>query len=73
MNEPTTYYRIDEEAWTVKSRDWTRWMKEQGVLVPVVPCEHGNTNRHIVDSDHCLYTDETHEWCPGAAVGEDTP
>ena len=50
MSEPTTYYqlklpdaRIDP---TIKEYEWRiveRW------VVPVVPCKHGDTGRHIIE------------------------
>ena len=42
----------------------------EGVLVPVVPCEHGNYARHIVRQN---FSTSKYEWCSGAAVGEETP
>ena len=42
---------------------------EDGWLVPVDPCEHGNYDRHFVKNP---YSTLTGKWCPGAAVGEET-
>ena len=55
-------------------RDATVDEIEQGYLeptyvVPVEPCEHGNTGHHIVDNDRCTvqdaYGDVVHDWCDG--------
>jgi len=45
-------------------------------FVPVVPCEHGNIDRHCtIEAWVSPYTGVLNEgvWCPGAVVGEDTP
>ena len=47
-----------------------RWLVDEGYLVLVEPCEHGNYTDHIVD---VLAGGALIEWCPGAAVGEETP
>ena len=37
-------------------------------FVPVVPCEHGNYARHIVEQDWKTIDYFGFEWCPGAAL-----
>ena len=46
-------------------------LPDGGLLVPVVPCEHGNTGEHGIRDPKRTY--HPSELCPGAAVGEDTP
>ena len=43
-----------------------------GVLVPVEPCEHGNTGRHIIKGTVTVAHDGSILWgeCPGAGVDE---
>ena len=77
-----TLYRIDEELAEMLARDEgpslgaiIRRGIQVGVLVPVPPCIHGRYDGHWgprytgpnYDSDI-----QVRNWCPGAAVGEDT-
>ena len=66
MTEPTTYYRIDESLIDGDYGLDLHLLKKGGVLVPVVPCEHGNIDPHNPEHATCYE-------CPGAAVGEETP
>ena len=67
-----TLYRLgDTKARLPEDVEWSKTMTayvealiDQEVLVPVEPCEHGNTGRHIIDNDECIY-DRAHEWCDG--------
>ena len=74
MGEPTTYYRIDRERRDVGDGEFlveepgalVGWY---GVLVPVVPCEHGHIDPHAytkrvgsISMSDCL--------CPGAGNGD---
>ena len=42
-------------------------------LVPVVPCKHGNTGRHIVMESITVSDNKVVEWNWCTGVGEETP
>ena len=62
-----TLYRIDHERAT--SEDVHHWLMDE-LLVPVVPCEHGNYDGHDTEYDPIKDRALDGHWCPGAAVGE---
>ena len=68
MTETPTYYRPRDPEDTFGLIDQ---LVADGLLVPVVRCEHGNIDGHWMDTSIVNYSSTN--WCPGAAVGEETP
>lgn len=45
----------------------------EGCVEPAKPCEHGKYDGHFIDTEVGGYVSYSTNWCPGAAVGEETP
>jgi len=71
--ERTTLYRIDEPQYDPWAFRVLKWLKKDGVLVPVESCEHGNIDSHLLPAGFvCTIQSctDTKHWCRGSAYDE---
>ena len=70
MSKPTLYRVYIGPGWVSDPMDVVNDLIDEGVLVPVERCEHGNIDRHLVWTQLGATQGES-SWCPGAGIGGD--